>query len=170
MEELARERGRLLGREAVVGPDLDAVDPLQHRRLLGHVRPDHLRHDEPPIVGDEARDQLGVVRLLAEVELRAQVHLELVRERLELEELRRLGAPLEEARRRADDVEIEVDLLHHSRPPHLHDDRICATDAVAIGIGSMLAKASPKAPRMTGSSSANGTGGTSSTSRPSSSM
>jgi hypothetical protein len=47
---------------------------------------------------------------------------------------------------------------------------ICATEAVAIGCGSMLAKTSPKAPRMTGSSSAKGTGGTSSTSRASSSM
>src|SRR5919204_1215365 len=127
-EELARELSGLLGREAVVGADLHAVDPLQHHSLLGHVRPDHLRHDEALVVGDEARDQLGVVRLLEKVELGAKVHLELVRERLELEELRRLGAPLEQARRRADDVEVEVDLFHHSRPPHLHDDRLAGAE------------------------------------------
>ena len=62
------------------------------------------------------------MRLLLEVELRPQVHLELVRERLELEELRRLGALLEQARRRADDVEVEVDVLDDPRPPDLHHD------------------------------------------------
>ena len=121
-KELPRELRGPLGRQAVVGADLRTVDPLQHHRLLGHVRPDHLRHDQALVLADEARDQLGVVRLLEEVELRAQVHLELVGERLELEQLRRLGAPLEETRRRADDGKVEVDPLDDPGQPDLHHD------------------------------------------------
>ena len=50
-----------------------AVDALQHEHALGHVRPDHLRHDQVLEVVEETGDQLGVARLLDEVELRAQV-------------------------------------------------------------------------------------------------
>ena len=58
-----------VGREPVVEVQLAAVDPLEHEHALGHVRMDHLRHDEVVVVLQLLRDQLGVVRLLDEVEL-----------------------------------------------------------------------------------------------------
>ena len=69
----------------------------------------------PVVLLDEPRDQLGVVRLLDEVELAAQVHLELVGERLDLKQLRRLRAPCQELRRRAQHREVELDLLDDAR-------------------------------------------------------
>ena len=46
-EELAREEGGALRLEPVPRLDLAARDQLQDERALGHVRPDHARHDEP---------------------------------------------------------------------------------------------------------------------------
>jgi len=66
------------------------------------------------------------VRLLDEVELLPEMHLELVGEGLDLEELRGARAPLEEARRRAQHREVELDLLDDARAPHLHDDLAAA--------------------------------------------
>ena len=120
-EELPRELVCPLRSEPVVGVDLSTVDPLEHEHLFRHVRPDHGGHDELLVLGQEAGDELRVVRLLDEVELRPQVHLELVGERAGLQQLRALGALLEQLRRRAHEREVEVDLLLDSRPPHLHD-------------------------------------------------
>ncbi len=50
------------------------------------------------------------------------MYLELVRERTQLQQLRRLGALLEELDRRTHEREVEIDLLHDARPPHLDDD------------------------------------------------
>ena len=81
--------------------ELAAVDSLEHEQPLGHVRPDHLRHDEVVVVLEVLADQLGVAGLLDEVELGAQVHLELVLERPQLQQL----APSPSASRRNSTVE-----------------------------------------------------------------
>ena len=83
-EELPRQALRVFALQPVIGRHLFAVDPLEHENLLGHVRMNHLRHQQLGEIGDHAADELGVVRLLGQVELAVQVHLQLVRERLEL--------------------------------------------------------------------------------------
>ena len=118
-EEVGCELRRPLGRQAVAGVELAAVDPLEHEQPLGHVGPDHLRHDEIVVVLELRGDQLGVVGLLDEVELGAEVDLELVRERARLQQLGGLGALLEELDGRADEGEVDVDLLDDARPAHL---------------------------------------------------
>ena len=75
---------------------------------------------------DELRDHLGVVRLLDEVELAAQVHLQLVRERRELKQLRGLGMPLERPRRRAHELEVELDRRDDPGAAHLDADPAAA--------------------------------------------
>src|SRR6266480_7441828 len=50
------------------------------------------------------------------------MHLELVGERLELEELRGLRALVQEADARPQHVEVELDLLQHTGTTHLDDD------------------------------------------------
>ena len=108
---------------------------------------------------DEAGDQLRVVRLLDEVELLAEMHLELVRERLDLQQLRRRRVSPRARARRAEHREVELDLLDDARPAHLDHDVaaafqssarcVCAIEAVASGSGSMLAKtSSPRSARI----------------------
>jgi len=70
-EELSRQLLCLFWRQAVLGRDLLTVDPLEHEHLLGHVRADHLRHEQLLELGDHPSDELGVVRLLGQVELPA---------------------------------------------------------------------------------------------------
>jgi len=48
---------------------------------------DHPRHDKIVVILELRSDQLGVVGLLDEVELGAEMHLELVRERAHLQQL-----------------------------------------------------------------------------------
>ena len=103
----------------MLGDDLRAVDALEHQHALGHVGPDHLRHDEVVVVGDRAGDQLGVCRLLDEVELAPEVPLELLRECAELEQAGRARALLEEDDRRADHVQVELDLVGDAGAAHL---------------------------------------------------
>ena len=91
-EELARQEGGALRLEPMAGLDLAARDQLQDERALGHVGPDHARHDEPVERLDEPAHELRVVRLLDEVELGPEMELELVGELLELDPLRRLRA------------------------------------------------------------------------------
>ena len=95
-EEVGGEPFGPLVWEAVVGAQLAAVDPLEDEHALGHVGPDHLRDDEVVVLLQLARDQLGVVRLLDEVELRPQMHFELIGERAQLQQLGRLRALLGE--------------------------------------------------------------------------
>ena len=133
-EEGAGELARSLLRETVIRAHLAAVNPLQHEHALGHVWPDHLGDDELFVVGDESGDQLGVVRLLAEVELRAQVNLELVGQGGDLEELRSFEAALEQGCGRAEDVQVELDLLDHSRPAHLDDHLAAAREQSAVDL------------------------------------
>ena len=95
-EELPGEHLRPLGLEAVLCRHLHALDPLLDEDALGHVRVDHIRHDEVLVLRDELRDQLGAVRLLDEVELGAEMGLELLCERLHLDEPGRLGVTLGE--------------------------------------------------------------------------
>jgi hypothetical protein len=92
------------------------------------------------------------------------MNLELVGERLDLHELRRLGVAVEQPRGRAQQVEILVHLLD--------DPGICAIDAVASGSGSIRVKSSASRSSWITASIfwSNGTGGTSSTSRASSSI
>lgn len=83
------------------------------------------RHDEILVLGQEPRDHFGVVGLLDEVELGAKMRLELVGERLRLQELRALRTPLEEGGRRAHQREVEPDLLLDPGAAHL-DDHLAA--------------------------------------------
>jgi hypothetical protein len=115
-EELPREHLRALAIEAVPRDHLLADDPLLDENTLRHVWMDHVRHDQVLVLGDELRDQLGAVRLLDEVELRAQVRLQLVRERGQLEQASRLGAALGERGHRAKQPEIERNLGLDPRP------------------------------------------------------
>ena len=131
-EKLAREEGGALRVEPVPRLDPAPVDPLEDERALGHVRLDHARHDERLEPLHERSDQLRVVRLLDEVELPAEVELELVRELLELDPLRRLGVPDRETDGRAQHREIEVDLLDDSRSPHLRDDLLPRCEQAAV--------------------------------------
>ena len=87
-EELARQEGGALRVEPVPRLDPAPVDQLEDERALGHVRMDHARDDERLESLHERSDQLRVVRLLDEVELPAEVELELVRQLLELDPLR----------------------------------------------------------------------------------
>jgi hypothetical protein len=120
-EELARQLSRALSAEPVVGVDLAPCDALEHQHSLRHVRPDHRRHDEILVLAHEACDELGVVRLLDEVELAAQMHFELVSERTRLQKLRALRVRLEQLRRRAHQREVDVDLVLDPRAAHLDD-------------------------------------------------
>jgi hypothetical protein len=112
---------RVLRLEPVVVGDLHAGDVLEHEDLLGDVGVDHRRDEELVVVGDDLGDPLGMVSLLAEVELAAEVHLQLLRERSELQEARRLRPPLCDRSRLAQQREVDLDLLHDAGAPHLHD-------------------------------------------------
>ena len=101
---------------------LFAANQLEDEHPLGDVRADHLRDDEIRIAVRESPDQLGVVRLLLEIQLGTQMDLELVGEGLDLHELRRLRVAVEQPRGRAQQVEILLDLLDRPRSPHLHGD------------------------------------------------
>ena len=98
------------------------MDPFQHEHLLGHVRANYLRDQQLRKVGNRPSDELRVVRLFRQVELFVQVHFELVGEGLELKQLRRLGMLVQKTNGRPHYVEIEIDLLDHTRAPHLDDD------------------------------------------------
>lgn len=106
--------------------DLDAVDPLLHEHALGDVRVHDRRDAQVLELAHEPRDDLGRMCLLDEVELSRQVGLELVGERRELQQARGLGAVLGHRRERAQEIEIERDLLSDPRPPHFHDDLAAA--------------------------------------------
>ncbi len=144
--------------------DLHSVDSLEHEHALGDVRPDHLGHDELLVLLDEPPDHLRVVGFLDEVELVPQVRFQLFGERLELEQLRRLRVALEQLRRRAEHLEVELDLLDDPGPAHLDDD---ATTRLQQGcmdlgdrrggerLGSISANgSSPRSSAITGSISA----------------
>jgi hypothetical protein len=120
-EELAREERGALWLEPGACLDLAARDQLEDERPLGHVGPDHPRHDEPVEQLDEPADELRVVRLLEEVELRAEIELELLGELLELHQPGRLRAAGREANRRAQQRKVELDLLDDSGASHLGD-------------------------------------------------
>ena len=133
-EERPREvDGALLG-EAVVRVELAPVDPFEDQHALADVRAHDLRHDEVLELRDEARDQLRVVGLVTEVQLRAQVDIELVGQRPDLKQLCSLGPPFEERSRRTQDVEVEFDLLHDARPAHLHDDLAAAREQRGVDL------------------------------------
>lgn len=86
------------------------------------MRANHLRYDEVLVVRELLPDQLGVARLFDQVELAAQVHLELVRQRAQLQELCGLRPFLEELDGRLHDPEVEGYLLGDPRQPHLEHD------------------------------------------------
>jgi hypothetical protein len=83
---------------------------------------DHLGHDQPVVVRDEPRDQLGVEGLLLEVQLAKEVNLELVGERLELEELGRLGVPGQQPGGRPQERQVHLDLLDDAGATDFDDD------------------------------------------------
>ena len=143
-EELARELLRDLGSETVIRRGLASLDVLEREHALGDVRTNHARDDEQLVVLDEPRDQLGVVRLFEEVELGAEVNLELVGERLDLQELRGLGVAGDQRGGRAQQREVELDLLDDPRPPDLHHDlrgrSSAARDASARSMPSRAAR------------------------------
>jgi hypothetical protein len=102
---------------------------------LGHVRVDHLGHDQPVVVRDEPRDQLGVVGLLLEVQLATEVDLELVSECLELEELGRLGVARQQPGGRPQERQVDVDLLDDAGPTDLDDDVAPALEERTVRLG-----------------------------------
>ena len=108
--------------EAVLFRHLHAVDPLLDEHALGDMGVDHVRHDQVLVLGSEPGDQLGAVRLLDEVELAAEMGLELIGERLHLNEPGRLGVALGEGGQSAEQLQVERDLLLDPRPSHLDDD------------------------------------------------
>ena len=115
-EELPGQHLRTLGLESVLCRHLHALDPLLDEDALGHVRVDHIRHDEVLVLRGELRDQLGAVRLLDEVELGCEMALELLGERPHLDEPGCLGVAFGEGRQRAKQLEVERDLLLDPRP------------------------------------------------------
>jgi hypothetical protein len=118
-EELAGQRPRLLGLDVHVRLDLHAVEPLEHEHVLAHVRMDHPGYVQELEVGDQAGDQLRVVRFLDEVQLGAKVGLELVGESTELEQSCRLRVAFDELGRAPEELEVEGDLLDDARSPDL---------------------------------------------------
>ncbi len=85
------------------------VDALQHEHAVGHERVDHLGNEQVvAVVLEHLRDQLCVVRLLAEVELVEQVLLELVGERVQLQQLGSIGVLLGDGRCLAQQIEVEL--------------------------------------------------------------
>ncbi len=133
-EELPRELLRALAVEAVPVRHLLARDPLLDEDALGHVRMDHIRHDQALVLGHEPGDQLRAVRLLDEVELGGEMCLELVRERLQLDEPGRLRVPLGEGGQGAQQLQVERDLLLDPRPPHLDDDLAARPEERAVDL------------------------------------
>ena len=121
-EERSRETLRLFAGEPVLRRHLLAVDPLEDEHRLGDVGLGDLRHQELGKVGDGTPDELRVVGFLRQIELGAQMHLELVGEGLELEELRGLRTLVQEADGRPQHVEVELDLLQHTGATHLDDN------------------------------------------------
>jgi len=121
-KELAREVGSTLRLEPVCRLDLRACDQLEHQRALGHIGADDARNHEPVESLELVSHELRVVRLLNEVEFRAKMLLELVRELFELDPLRGLGAPGDEPNRRPQHREVELDLLDDPGTPHFGDD------------------------------------------------
>jgi hypothetical protein len=134
-EELARELARPLRRKLVVTGQLLPLEELEDEHALADVRPDDLRYDEVLVVRDEGRDQLGVVRFLDEVELGAEVRLELVRERVQLEQPRRLRVALGERGRRAQQREVELHLLEDAGPPDLDHDLAPGREECSMDLG-----------------------------------
>lgn len=179
-EELARELLRSSSGEAVIRSDLLSLDPLEHEHPLGYVGPEALRDNEILVVGEKARDHLGVVRFLDEVEFPPQVLLELVRECSRLQELCPFGSPLEHLGRPAEKGQVEPicssiarrrTLTITSRPLSSSVVCTCAIEAVASGSGSTRTNTpAGRSSSITRSISGKKTGGTWSTSLPSSAM
>ena len=138
-EELAREHRRLLGIEAVLADDALADDPLLHEHLVSDVRMDHRRHDQVLGIADDSRDQLRAVRLLDEVELGGEMRLELVGQRRELQQPRRLGPPLGERGQRAQQLQVERDLLLDPRSAHLDHDLATRAQQATVDLGDRCA-------------------------------
>ncbi len=134
-EELSGQVSRAFWIEPVPRLDLASRDSLQDECALAHVRLDHTRDDQSFERLDELPHELRVVRLLDEVELCAEMNLELVRELLELDPPRRLGVSHGEADRRAQHGEIEVDLLDDQGTPHLDDHVVSRSEQPAMRLG-----------------------------------
>jgi hypothetical protein len=83
---------------------------------------DHLGHDQTVVVRDEPRDQLGVIGLLLEVQLATEVDLELVGDRVELEQLGRLGVARQQPGGRPQERQVHLDLLEDPRATDLDHD------------------------------------------------
>jgi hypothetical protein len=108
------------------------------------------------------------------------VNLELFRERLDLHELRGLRMAVEKPCRRAEQIQVLVDLLDDSGSPNLDRDLAAVREEGAVDLRDRCRRdrlridpenrSGSKSSLITASICANGTGGTSSTSRPSSSM
>ena len=74
------------------------------------------------------------VRLLDEVELGGEVRLELVAECGQLQQAGRLGVSFGERGQRAEQLEVERDLLLDPRPAHLDDDLAAGTQQPAVDL------------------------------------
>jgi len=121
VKELTCERLGMLGLEAVrLGHPL-SVDSLEDEYALGHVRLDHLRHDQVLEIAHETGDHCGAVGFFDEVELGGEMRLQLLRRGGQLQQARRLGASFGGRGQRAQQFQVERDLLRDSGAPHLDD-------------------------------------------------
>lgn len=141
--------------------------------------PNHPGRHEPFVRLDDPSDQLCVRGLLLEVELGFQVRFNLLCECGELQQPGSTRPLLGRVRRGAQQLQVEGHLLldprsahfDHNLAPVLEERRVDLRDRSRCQwLGVDPREASPSSSRMTGSISAKGVGGTSSTSRPSSSV
>ena len=68
------------------------------------------------------------------------MHLELVRERFQLEQLGRLRMLVQEANGRPENIEIELDLLQDAGPAHLDDDFAAVLQQRRMDLGDRSAR------------------------------
>ena len=129
-----RELASLLGRARVeiqVG-ELRSLQELERQHPRRRVAPDHLRHGDLRRVAEVAPEGLGVAGLVLVVELLADRAAELVDECLGVDEVERTNALAHDARRRAHQLQVRLDLPRGLRPLHLHDDLVACRQRRAV--------------------------------------
>src|SRR6185503_4649941 len=103
-------------------PKLHALEELQREHARARVAPEDARNSHMRMPGEVAVELLGVARLHAVIELLADRARELVHERGGVDELERLDAVADEARRLVHQLEVGLDLPRRVRSLHLHRD------------------------------------------------
>src|SRR5207302_1830470 len=134
-EELACEFFRDLGTEAVIGDGFASLEVLEREHALGDVGTNHVGDHEKLVVLHEARNQLGVVRLLEEVKLGPKVNLELIGESLDLQQLGQFRMAGDQRGGGAQQGEVDVDLFDDSRTPDFDHDLPTRLQQREVGLG-----------------------------------